>query len=145
MKYFALIGLFLFGCSSDTVVSPTSSPSPSPSPESVLTHMIVKQTVSQGGHPITEAGVESNKDFKIAGMAQCFDGEDKQITCQLIPYWSHQQTAGFGANCTQFGSESDNYTIYNCTQPMRDAQFETCALDWDRHELGCDRVNLNIG
>lgn len=150
---FLLPLLFLTACF-ENIFGPTTLPSPttvimaSPSPEaspSATAHIIIKQTVSQNGHPITEAGVEANKDFKVAGTAQCFDPSDQQIQCPFIPFWKNNQTAGFNANCTFFGSESDNYAIYNCQNPERDAVFETCALDWDKKEVGCDSVHLNIG
>lgn len=139
-------GLLLSACGSSTAPDALPSPSPAPSPEVATVHMLVKISVSQGGQRMTEAGVEANKDFKVSGTAtQCLDGNDKQIACPFIPYWRVDQTAGFGANCTRFGNESDNFAIFNCTEPIRDAQFQACALDWDRKELGCDRVNLNIG
>jgi len=148
-KLFALLVLassvaLAFGCGTNPAAVPSPSPEPSvaPPPEKLV---VVGVTAVQNG----KAGitlVQTNEQFKINATANACYLDRVQVKCDgplfSIPYWSQKQRGG--ERCEPAGAIDSSSVAYVCRTVGNGREFEACALDFDKREIGCGRWTVDV-
>lgn len=144
---FGILGVALLAvaCGGSNPVAPlVPSPEPSATPGHEKLVVVGVTGVQNGKEGINE--VQAFEQFKIDATANACYLDRVQVACNgpdfSIPYWSQKQRGG--ERCDPSGAIDSASVAYVCPTVGKGREFEACALDFDKREIGCGRWTINV-